>query len=66
MLPALSSCYENAGGCLHWTTGQISCKVAKIHNCRYITFISLWPLVYLAQVQHGEQLCSKSEGELAR
>lgn len=29
-------------------------------------FITLWPLVYLAQVQHGEQLCSKSEGELAR
>lgn len=48
-------------------TGQlISCKVAKIHNSRNVIFVSLWPLVCLAQVQHSEELYSMSEDELER
>lgn len=47
-----------------YTGQQISCKVAKVHNSRY--FISLCPLVHLAEVKHSELLCSMSEGELAR
>lgn len=55
---------------MHMGTGhtgqEISCKMAKMHNSRYVIFLSLWPLVYLAQIQHSEQLCSTCEGELAR
>lgn len=49
-----------------YTGQQISCKVAKIHNSRYVIVLSLWPLGCLAQVQHSEQLSSTNEGELAR
>lgn len=37
-----------------YTGQEISCKVARIHNSGYVIFLSLWPLVYLAQIQHSE------------
>lgn len=62
-LPALFSFMKMQVGA--YTGQEISCNMAKIHNSRHVIFLSLWPSVYLAQIQQW-QLCSTSEGELAR